>query len=56
VRRWTAIGDAPAVAEWLDRYRQAGVDGFSLALATPDQTGQAERLADVGRLLSQPLL
>jgi alkanesulfonate monooxygenase SsuD/methylene tetrahydromethanopterin reductase-like flavin-dependent oxidoreductase (luciferase family) len=47
VERWTAVGDVEEVAEWLIRYRDAGVEGFSLALADPDQLTQVQRLAEV---------
>lgn len=51
VARWTAVGDVQEVAEWLGRYRDAGVEGFSLAIADPDQLTQVDRLAEVRALL-----
>jgi alkanesulfonate monooxygenase SsuD/methylene tetrahydromethanopterin reductase-like flavin-dependent oxidoreductase (luciferase family) len=47
VERWTAVGDVEEVTAWLARYREAGVDGFSLAIADPDQLVQVKRIADV---------
>lgn len=47
VRRWTLVGSEEQVAERIDAYRAAGVDGFSLAIAGPDQRTQVERLAGV---------
>jgi alkanesulfonate monooxygenase SsuD/methylene tetrahydromethanopterin reductase-like flavin-dependent oxidoreductase (luciferase family) len=51
VERWTAVGDVEEVAGWLARYRDAGADGFSLAIADPDQLTQVDRLAEVRALL-----
>ena len=51
VRRWTLVGDETAVAERLADYRAAGVEGFSLAIASPDQRAQVDRLAGVRALL-----
>jgi alkanesulfonate monooxygenase SsuD/methylene tetrahydromethanopterin reductase-like flavin-dependent oxidoreductase (luciferase family) len=47
VERWTAVGDVDEVTAWLARYRDAGVDGFSLAIADPDQLVQVQRIAEV---------
>ncbi|MDX6553223.1 MAG: hypothetical protein QOH74_1711, partial [Gaiellales bacterium] len=35
------------VTAWLARYRDAGVDGFSLAIADRDQLVQVQRIAEV---------
>jgi alkanesulfonate monooxygenase SsuD/methylene tetrahydromethanopterin reductase-like flavin-dependent oxidoreductase (luciferase family) len=51
VERWTPVGDVEEVAGWLAGYRDAGVEGFSLAIADPDQLTQVDRLAEVRALL-----
>lgn len=52
VRRWTLVGDEEEVARRVQEYRDAGVDGFSLAVAHPDQLGQVERVAAVRELVA----
>lgn len=47
VRKWTIVGSEAQVAERLDEYRRAGVQGFSFAVAGPDQLTQVERIAGV---------
>jgi alkanesulfonate monooxygenase SsuD/methylene tetrahydromethanopterin reductase-like flavin-dependent oxidoreductase (luciferase family) len=47
VERWTAVGPAEEVAGWLSAYRDAGVEGFSLAIASPEPASQVEGLAEV---------
>ena len=51
VERWTPIGPPAAIAERLQEYRDAGVDGFSLATAHPDPLTQVDGLAEVRGLL-----
>ncbi|MEV4418397.1 LLM class flavin-dependent oxidoreductase [Patulibacter sp. NPDC049589] len=52
VRRWTIVGSEEQVAERLHAYREAGVDGFSFAIAGPDQLTQVERIAGVRERLA----
>jgi alkanesulfonate monooxygenase SsuD/methylene tetrahydromethanopterin reductase-like flavin-dependent oxidoreductase (luciferase family) len=47
VEKWTALGDEAEVATFLQSYRDVGVDGFSLGIASADQVGQVGRLAAV---------
>lgn len=55
VRRWTIVGSEEQVAERLHAYAEAGVQGFSFAIAGPDQRTRVERIAGVrARLASTP--
>lgn len=47
VRKWTIVGSEDQVAERLEEYRRAGIEGFSFAVAGPDQLTQVERIAGV---------
>lgn len=47
VRRWTLAGPEDLVVERLQAYVDAGVEGFSLAIAGPDQLTQVRRIAAV---------
>ncbi|UTI63601.1 LLM class flavin-dependent oxidoreductase [Paraconexibacter antarcticus] len=52
VRRWTLVGSVAQVAEQIQAYRDAGVQGFSLATAHPDPRTQVEPLAAVRAALA----
>lgn len=53
VRRWTGLGAAQEIAEFIDRYVEVGVQEFVLMPLGPDQLSQLEGLADVlGRIPS----
>jgi alkanesulfonate monooxygenase SsuD/methylene tetrahydromethanopterin reductase-like flavin-dependent oxidoreductase (luciferase family) len=47
VERWTLVGSVDDVAERLDAYREAGVEGFCLSPAHPRPLEQVEPLAEV---------
>lgn len=47
VRRWTLAGPEEQIAARLQDYRDAGIEGFSFAIAGPDQLTQVERIAAV---------
>jgi alkanesulfonate monooxygenase SsuD/methylene tetrahydromethanopterin reductase-like flavin-dependent oxidoreductase (luciferase family) len=51
VERWTLVGSVDEVAERLDAYRDAGVQGFCLSPAHPHPLEQVEPLAAVRRAL-----
>lgn len=51
VERWTLVGPEEEIAERLDAYRDAGVEGFCLSPAHPRPLEQVERLARVRGLL-----
>jgi alkanesulfonate monooxygenase SsuD/methylene tetrahydromethanopterin reductase-like flavin-dependent oxidoreductase (luciferase family) len=47
VRKWTIVGSEAQVAERLQAYVEVGIQGFSFAVAGPDQITQVERIAGV---------
>jgi alkanesulfonate monooxygenase SsuD/methylene tetrahydromethanopterin reductase-like flavin-dependent oxidoreductase (luciferase family) len=51
VERWTLVGSVDEVAERLDAYREAGVEGFCLSPAHPRPLEQVEPFAAVRRAL-----
>lgn len=51
VRKWTIAGSEDLVVERLQEYMDAGIQGFSFAVAGPDQLTQVERIAAVRRRL-----
>ena len=51
VERWTLVGPDEEIAERLDAYRNAGVEGFCLSPAHPQPLDQVEPLARVRALL-----
>jgi alkanesulfonate monooxygenase SsuD/methylene tetrahydromethanopterin reductase-like flavin-dependent oxidoreductase (luciferase family) len=53
VERWALIGGVDEVAEGLAAYRDAGVTGFALSVATPRHHEQLERLAAVREALGR---
>jgi alkanesulfonate monooxygenase SsuD/methylene tetrahydromethanopterin reductase-like flavin-dependent oxidoreductase (luciferase family) len=54
VRKWTIVGSEEQVAERLQEYREVGIEGFSFAVAGPDQLTQVERIAGVRQRLAIP--
>jgi len=44
VERWTVTGSTQRVADTIDRYRQAGVEGFVLSPTGRNSLAQIERL------------
>jgi alkanesulfonate monooxygenase SsuD/methylene tetrahydromethanopterin reductase-like flavin-dependent oxidoreductase (luciferase family) len=51
VERWALIGPAESIAERIDAYRAAGVDGFSLSPAHPFPLTQVDGIAAVRELI-----
>jgi len=54
VERWALIGTAEEIAERVDAYRAAGVDGFSLSPAHPFPLTQIDGIAAVRSLIGAP--
>jgi alkanesulfonate monooxygenase SsuD/methylene tetrahydromethanopterin reductase-like flavin-dependent oxidoreductase (luciferase family) len=56
VKRWALVGPAEEIAERLEAYLVAGVQGFCLSPAHPEPLAQVQGLAEVRALLSEQLV